>query len=123
MRLYQMADPVRYPRMTTAELRDTFLLEGMFQPGQIDLAYVDLDRTVIGSAVPSSARDQPDYSCAMPGAQSELPLWKHQPGQQRRQLQLQRAVGHGEQAHIARPAIPGHLYVFKIAGLQLALHG
>jgi 4-deoxy-L-threo-5-hexosulose-uronate ketol-isomerase len=55
MRLYQMADPVRYPRMTTAELRDTFLLEGMFQPGQIDLAYVDLDRTVIGSAVPTTA--------------------------------------------------------------------
>lgn len=55
MRLYQMADPVRYPRMTTAELRDTFLLEGMFQPGQIDLAYVDVDRTVIGSAVPTTA--------------------------------------------------------------------
>ena len=55
MRLYQMADPVRYPRMTTSELRDTFLMEGMFQPGQIDLAYVDLDRTVIGSAVPTSA--------------------------------------------------------------------
>src|SRR5450755_2266138 len=55
MRLYQMADPVRYPRMTTAELRDTFLLEGMFVPGQIDLAYVDVDRTVIGSAVPTAA--------------------------------------------------------------------
>ena len=53
MRLYQMADPVRYPRMTTAELRETFLLEGMFVPGQIDLAYVDVDRTVIGSVVPT----------------------------------------------------------------------
>ena len=53
MKLVQMADPVRYARMTSAELRETFLLEGMFKLGAIDYAYVDLDRTVIGSAVPS----------------------------------------------------------------------
>ena len=52
MKLVQMADPVRYARMTTEELRATFLLEGMFAPGKIEFAYVDLDRTVIGSAVP-----------------------------------------------------------------------
>jgi 4-deoxy-L-threo-5-hexosulose-uronate ketol-isomerase len=52
MKLYQMADPVRYARMTTAELRDTFLIEHLFQPDSIDFAYVDLDRTVIGSAIP-----------------------------------------------------------------------
>jgi 4-deoxy-L-threo-5-hexosulose-uronate ketol-isomerase len=52
MRLYQMADAVRYGLMNTEELRDTFLLEGMFNPGEIELAYVDLDRTVIGSVVP-----------------------------------------------------------------------
>ena len=52
MRLLQMADAVRYRTMTTAELRETFLLTELFHPGQIDLAYVDLDRTVIGSAVP-----------------------------------------------------------------------
>ena len=50
-----MADPVRYSRMTTEEKRATFLLEGMFRPGVIEFAYVDLDRTVIGSAVPTSA--------------------------------------------------------------------
>jgi 4-deoxy-L-threo-5-hexosulose-uronate ketol-isomerase len=55
MKLVQMADPIRYARMTSAELRETFLLEGMFTPGRIDLAYVDLDRTVIGSAVPTGA--------------------------------------------------------------------
>ena len=55
MKLVQMADPVRYARMTSAELRETFLLEGMFNPGKIEYAYVDLDRTVIGSAVPTSA--------------------------------------------------------------------
>lgn len=55
MRLYQMADAVRYGLMNTEELRETFLLEEMFQPGEIEFAYVDLDRTVIGSAVPTSA--------------------------------------------------------------------
>jgi 4-deoxy-L-threo-5-hexosulose-uronate ketol-isomerase len=55
MRLYQMADSVRYGLMNTEELRETFLLEGMFEPGEIELAYIDLDRTVIGSAVPTKS--------------------------------------------------------------------
>ena len=56
MKLVQMADPVRYARMTSEEIRDTFLVNGMFNAGKIDLAYVDLDRTVIGSAVPTTGR-------------------------------------------------------------------
>ncbi len=52
MKVLQMADEVRYPHMTTAELRSTFLLEDLFTPNQVQLVYVDLDRTVIGSAVP-----------------------------------------------------------------------
>ena len=55
MKLVQMADPVRYARMTSEELRETFLLQEIFTPERIDLAYVDLDRTVIGSAVPTVA--------------------------------------------------------------------
>jgi 4-deoxy-L-threo-5-hexosulose-uronate ketol-isomerase len=55
MRLYQMADHVRYGLMNTEELRETFLLEELFQPGEIEFAYVDLDRTVIGSAVPTGS--------------------------------------------------------------------
>jgi 4-deoxy-L-threo-5-hexosulose-uronate ketol-isomerase len=55
MKLLQMADAVRYPRMTTAELRETFLLDGAFIPGAITLAYVDLDRTVLGGVVPTSS--------------------------------------------------------------------
>ncbi len=54
MRLYQMADSVQYGLMDTEELRETFLLEGMFEAGGIELAYVDLDRAVIGSAVPTT---------------------------------------------------------------------
>jgi 4-deoxy-L-threo-5-hexosulose-uronate ketol-isomerase len=52
MKMLQMVDDVRYRTMTTDELRETFLLSDLFQPGQICLTYVDLDRTVIGSAVP-----------------------------------------------------------------------
>ena len=55
MKIVQMADAVRYPRMTTAELRETFLLEGLFSEGAIEMRYVDLDRAVIGGAVPTGA--------------------------------------------------------------------
>jgi 4-deoxy-L-threo-5-hexosulose-uronate ketol-isomerase len=52
MRTLLMADPVRYPHMTTEELRQTFLLRGLHQAGAIQLAYVDLDRAIAGMAVP-----------------------------------------------------------------------
>jgi 4-deoxy-L-threo-5-hexosulose-uronate ketol-isomerase len=52
MRLVQLPDAVRYRTMTTDELRESFLLGDMFQPGSLSVCYVDLDRTVIGSAVP-----------------------------------------------------------------------
>lgn len=55
MKTYMVADPVRYPRMTTQELRDTFLLEGLHRPGAIHLSYLDLDRAVIGMAAPLGA--------------------------------------------------------------------
>lgn len=52
MRILQMPDVIRYPGMSTAQLRESFLLDDLFQPGTIQNVYVDLDRTVIGSAVP-----------------------------------------------------------------------
>jgi 4-deoxy-L-threo-5-hexosulose-uronate ketol-isomerase len=52
MKIVMMADPVRYPRMNTQELRETFLIDGLSQPGSICLSYVDLDRAVVGIAVP-----------------------------------------------------------------------
>jgi 4-deoxy-L-threo-5-hexosulose-uronate ketol-isomerase len=52
MKIMQMADLVRHRTMTTEELRHTFLIQELFQPGQIALTYVDLDRAVVGSAVP-----------------------------------------------------------------------
>ncbi len=54
MKIVQMADLVRFRTMTTAELRETFLIDDLFQAGRIEMRYVDLDRTVIGSAVPTA---------------------------------------------------------------------
>lgn len=55
MKIVEMADQVRFGTMTTAELRETFLIENLFQAGRIEMRYVDLDRTVIGSAVPAGS--------------------------------------------------------------------
>lgn len=52
MRVLQLADEVRYAGMSTEDLRSSFLLENLFARGSVELVYVDLDRTVIGSAVP-----------------------------------------------------------------------
>lgn len=52
MKTYLMADPVRYPTMTTSQLRDTFLIDDLYEPGQVRYCYVDLDRAVIGMAAP-----------------------------------------------------------------------
>ena len=45
-------DPVRFCRMTTQEVRDSFLLESLFTPDVIEMTYVDVDRVIVGSAVP-----------------------------------------------------------------------
>ena len=54
MKILHLADDIRYRTMTTEELRETFLVDDLFKPGEIGLTYIDLDRTVIGSAVPTS---------------------------------------------------------------------
>lgn len=47
-----MADPVRYPGMTTAQVRETFLIDALYEPGKLHQVYVDLDRAVVGMAAP-----------------------------------------------------------------------
>lgn len=44
-----------YKRFTTPELRDSFVIENLFAPGQIQLTYWETDRTVVGSVVPGEA--------------------------------------------------------------------
>jgi 4-deoxy-L-threo-5-hexosulose-uronate ketol-isomerase len=41
--------------MTTDELREHFLVQGLFVPGAINLRLIDLDRVVLGGAVPTGA--------------------------------------------------------------------
>jgi 4-deoxy-L-threo-5-hexosulose-uronate ketol-isomerase len=38
--------------MTTQEVRDSFLVESLFKPDTIEMVYVDVDRVIVGSAVP-----------------------------------------------------------------------
>ena len=54
MQHLQMSDPVRFARMSTEELRSTFLLEDLFATGEVKLVYLDLDRAVVGAAVPGA---------------------------------------------------------------------
>ena len=54
MIVHRTPDSQSYARFTTAELRQGFLLESLFTPGQVDLVYTDLDRAIVGSAVPTT---------------------------------------------------------------------
>jgi len=56
VKTYLMADPVRYPVMTTAQLRETFLIDALYKPGSLCQVYVDLDRAVVGMAAPLATR-------------------------------------------------------------------
>jgi len=56
MEVRYVADHVRYKTMTAGELRQTFLVESLFQKGRIGLLYTDVDRAIIGSAVPADKR-------------------------------------------------------------------
>lgn len=53
--------PVPFPltglvsRMTTEELRRSFLVTDLFVPGEVNLHWWEVDRTVLGGAVPTSA--------------------------------------------------------------------
>jgi 4-deoxy-L-threo-5-hexosulose-uronate ketol-isomerase len=38
--------------MTTAQIREAFLIDALFRPGEIHQVHVDLDRAVVGMAVP-----------------------------------------------------------------------
>ena len=42
-----------YQRMTTRELRSAFVIENLFTPGVVTMLYSDVDRVIVGSAVPT----------------------------------------------------------------------
>lgn len=52
MKVVHTPPPNETSRLGTAGLRGAFLLEELFQPGELTLVYTDLDRPIVGSAVP-----------------------------------------------------------------------
>lgn len=52
MEVRTCADPARFARMNTAELRENFLIDSLFESGKLKLIYSDIDRMIVGSAVP-----------------------------------------------------------------------
>ncbi|UTA48650.1 5-dehydro-4-deoxy-D-glucuronate isomerase [Simiduia sp. 21SJ11W-1] len=54
MNFLHTADQVRYQRMTNAELKDAFVIDQLFKSGELQLTYTDVDRAVVGSAVPTA---------------------------------------------------------------------
>lgn len=42
-----------YGKLSTSELRSAYLVESLFRPNQIELVYTDVDRAILGSAVPT----------------------------------------------------------------------
>ncbi len=52
MNVRYVSDKSQYRRMTTEELRESYLVTDLFAAGELRLHYIDVDRAVIGSAVP-----------------------------------------------------------------------
>jgi 4-deoxy-L-threo-5-hexosulose-uronate ketol-isomerase len=55
MTMHYLPGTEQVRRMTTDELRAAFLVGGLFTPGAITLRAVDLDRVILGGAVPTDA--------------------------------------------------------------------
>lgn len=60
------ADINGYRRMTTSELRDSFLLDAIFTAGELNLVYTDIDRAIVGGAMPK------DGALALPADRAKL---------------------------------------------------
>lgn len=55
MRILYGVSPHDIPNFDTKRLRAEFLIEKLFQPGQIEFAYTHVDRMVVGAACPTDA--------------------------------------------------------------------
>ncbi len=52
MKLHYFPAPAAVNTLSTEQLRETFLIGGLFQPGAVIARYTDLDRMIVGAAVP-----------------------------------------------------------------------
>lgn len=53
MQLHYSPSPAAANTLSTTQLRDAFLISGLFRPGEVVAHYTDLDRMVVGAAVPT----------------------------------------------------------------------
>lgn len=53
MKVKYTAGKNEYSRMNSQEIRDTFLMESLFKEGEIELFYCEVERSIVGSAVPT----------------------------------------------------------------------
>ncbi len=53
MKFHYSASPETTNSMTTEQLRDTYLIQGLFQPGQLVAHYTDLDRMIVIGVQPA----------------------------------------------------------------------
>jgi 4-deoxy-L-threo-5-hexosulose-uronate ketol-isomerase len=49
----ESTDRAGMSRMTVRELRDTFVIDRLFRPGELSLSYLEIERAVVGSATPT----------------------------------------------------------------------
>ncbi|MBO4286714.1 MAG: 5-dehydro-4-deoxy-D-glucuronate isomerase [Kiritimatiellae bacterium] len=54
MRTIEAPDRTSYRRMTTDELRKGFVIDDLFVPGELNLCYTNVDRGIVGAAVPTT---------------------------------------------------------------------
>ena len=54
MKLHYFPSPAETNTLPTGRLRDYFLIGGLFRPGEIVAHYTDLDRMIVGGAMPSA---------------------------------------------------------------------
>jgi 4-deoxy-L-threo-5-hexosulose-uronate ketol-isomerase len=54
MKVRYTADPVRFDRMSTEEIRESFLVDTLFAEDEISMVYSNADRAIVGSAVPAT---------------------------------------------------------------------
>ncbi|MBN1568068.1 MAG: 5-dehydro-4-deoxy-D-glucuronate isomerase [Acidobacteria bacterium] len=55
MRIIRTADERAYRALTSEELRQHFLIDNLFEAGRMQLVYTDVDRAVVGGAMPGDS--------------------------------------------------------------------
>lgn len=56
MKIQYSPGPAETNRLGTDELREAFLIPGLFRPGEVVARYTDLDRMIVGGAVPAQGK-------------------------------------------------------------------